>query len=49
VQLHSHWKEEKEVGSNFRFPAPERDAVAASARNMLGELERGFFRGKKLA
>jgi hypothetical protein len=48
VQLHSHGKEEKEVGSNSRFAAREVDAAAASARNLLGGLERGFFRCKKL-
>jgi hypothetical protein len=38
----------KEVGSNFPFAAVE-DAAAASATNMLSELERGLFKGKKLA
>ena len=45
-------KKEKVVGSKFVFAAPQvliGDGAAASARNMLGELERGFFRGKKLA
>lgn len=41
-------KKEKEVGSKIVFAALHRDGAAASARNMLGEPKRGFFRGKKL-
>ncbi len=45
MQIHSHWKKQKEVGSEFGFAALDRDGAAASGKNMLGELKRGGFQG----